>query len=87
MVTVSIILDTPHAVFTNLDEIAGRVILRLNGNTAVTSIVVKLEGESKTRLADPQDRKRATLEVHKVKSHSPAPPRKHHRAWSVGIEN
>ena len=66
MVQVSVALESPNTIYTNLDELSGKVILRLTSNTTVTSVVVKLEGESKTRLADPQDRKRAALEVHKV---------------------
>ena len=70
-------LDRPHAHFTNLDFITGKVILRLNVNESISSIVVKLEGESKTRLGsdyvpggygqyDRFERGRTELEVHKV---------------------
>lgn len=70
-------LDSPHAHFTNLDFITGKVILRLNVNESISSIVVKLEGESKTRLGsdyvpggygqyDRLERSRTELEVHKV---------------------
>ena len=70
-------LDRPHAHFTNLDFITGKVILRLNINESISSIVVKLEGESKTRLGsdyvpgsygqyDRYERGRTELEVHKA---------------------
>ena len=70
-------LDRPHAHFTNLDFITGKVFLRLQVSESITSIVVKLEGESKTRLGteyvpgayaqhDRYDRGRTELEVHKV---------------------
>ena len=66
-------LDRPHAHFTSLDHITGRVILSLTANEAVSTIVVKLEGESKTRLSGPRqqpnDRNdRTELEVHKVRA-------------------
>ena len=71
-------LDRPYAHFTNIDFITGRVVLRLNVPESISSIVVKLEGESKTRLGtdyvnaygqyDRYDRGRPELEVHKVSS-------------------
>ena len=71
--SVRVQLDRPHAHFTNLDLISGRVVLSLSSDEAVSSIVVKLEGESKTRLAGPraihherQNSKKTELEVHKV---------------------
>ncbi|KAI9798633.1 MAG: hypothetical protein M1825_005057 [Sarcosagium campestre] len=71
--SVRIQLDTPHAHFTNLDFISGRVYLQLLHDESVSSIVVKLEGESKTRLAAPRagfneqpDRKKFELEFHKL---------------------
>ena len=70
---VRILLDRPHAHFTNLDFITGKVQLQLYTNETISNIVVKLEGESKTRLAVPEmysydrrDAGRAELEVHKV---------------------
>lgn len=68
---VSIALDHPHEHYTNLDVIQGRVFLRVPNPTNVSSIVVKLEGESKTRLLAPihpsrPDKQRPVLEVHKV---------------------
>ena len=71
-------LDRPHAHFTNIDFITGKAILRLNVNESISSIVVKLEGESRTRLGtdfvnsygqyDRYERGRPELEVHKVSS-------------------
>ncbi|KAI9825674.1 MAG: hypothetical protein M1832_001018 [Thelocarpon impressellum] len=51
---VRIQLDKPHAHFTSLDTITGRVILNLTTNETVSSVVVKLEGESRTRLSGPK---------------------------------
>ncbi|KAF2494223.1 arrestin [Lophium mytilinum] len=68
---VQIRLDKPHAHFTNLDVISGRVLLRVPNTTNVSAIVVKLEGESRTRLLAPtrpdrQNQARPVLEVHKI---------------------
>ena len=68
---VSISLEHPHTNYTNLDVIRGRVSLRVPNPSNVSSIVVKLEGESRTRLLtalrpDRPDRQRPVLEVHKV---------------------
>lgn len=72
--SVTIHLDRPHSHFTNLDILSGRVVLHLTSEAAVSGIQVKLEGESRTRLvgprhayADRSDKKRAELEVHKVR--------------------
>ncbi|KAN0082023.1 hypothetical protein V8E54_003321 [Elaphomyces granulatus] len=66
-------LDRPHAHFTNLDFLTGKVIVQLNSATSISSINVKLEGESRTRLAGPrfpgsdrQDKKKIELEIHKI---------------------
>lgn len=74
--SVKVLLDKPHAHFTNLDFITGRVVLTLGVETPITSIVVKLEGESRTRLAGPKyphgerpDKKRTEIESHKVGMH------------------
>ena len=77
--SVHIQLDRPHAHFTNLDFITGRVLLRISYSETIAAIVVKLEGESKTRLVAPapeweyqgstmfpREQGRAELEVHKV---------------------
>jgi hypothetical protein len=69
---VRIQFDKPNAWhFTNLDFVTGRVILTLPTDATISAITVKLEGESRTRLAGPktaQDdkRRRTELEVHKV---------------------
>ena len=73
--SVRIQLDKPYAHFTNLDVISGTVILSITSNETISLITVKLEGESRTRLAgptnprgtyDPYERDQAQLEVHKV---------------------
>lgn len=46
----SIILDQSFPHYTNLDYITGKVYVRTQTATTVSSIVVKLEGESRTRL-------------------------------------
>ncbi|KAH8686629.1 arrestin [Phaeosphaeriaceae sp. PMI808] len=67
---VSIALQHPHEHYTNLDVIQGKVVLRVPNPTNISSIIVKLEGESKTRLLAPihpnrPDKQRPVLEVHK----------------------
>ncbi|KAJ9209336.1 hypothetical protein DTO166G4_9069 [Paecilomyces variotii] len=71
--TARIHLDRPHAYFTNLDIITGKVIVQLVTDTSISAIQVKLEGESRTRLAGPRyqgdvrpDKKKTELEVHKL---------------------
>ncbi|KAM5465459.1 hypothetical protein MferCBS49748_004915 [Microsporum ferrugineum] len=71
--SVRIFLDRPHAYFTNLDYITGKAVLALSTETPITSIVVKLEGESRTRLASAKyphnersDKKRTEIELHKL---------------------
>lgn len=71
--SVAIHLDRPHKHLTNLDYLTGKVILTLQSETSVAGIQVKLEAESRTRLAGPKyphnehsDKKRTELEVHKV---------------------
>ncbi len=75
--SVSILLDKPHNCFTNLDFISGRVVLQIPYNETISAIVVKLEGESKTRLMSyvdqsgrPSGREHTQLEVHKVSEYS-----------------
>ncbi|KAF8854179.1 hypothetical protein BDZ45DRAFT_657062 [Acephala macrosclerotiorum] len=51
--SVRIALDNPHAFYTNLDFISGRIILSLTSDENVSAIVVKLEGESRTVLMRP----------------------------------
>lgn len=75
--SVSIILDTPHAHVTNLDFITGKVILNFPSNESISLIVVKLEGESMSRVdvglqqvheqgIGQRGRNFAEVEVHKV---------------------
>jgi hypothetical protein len=75
--SVSIVLDRPHAHFTNLDFITGKVILIVPNNETISLVVVKLEGESISRVnISPQQaheqgigqrgRSFGELEVHKV---------------------
>lgn len=68
---VSISLDHPHTHYTNLDIIQGRVFLRVPTPSNVSSIIVKLEGEARTRLLvavrpDRPEKQRPVLEVHKL---------------------
>jgi hypothetical protein len=68
----SIILDQPGNVsFTNLDVISGRVVVRCSKSVDISTIVVKLEGESRTRLMNAGgpdgERPKPQLEYHKVR--------------------
>lgn len=67
---VTVVLDRQNAQYTNLDVITGRVVVRNPSNTALNAIVVKLEGESRTRLfargPHPGDKEKAMTEAHKV---------------------
>lgn len=69
--SLNLVLDKPPGHFTNLDIVTGRVQLRLTNSTQITSITVKLEGESRTRLLSPgnpelREKPHPVLEVHKV---------------------
>jgi len=71
---VQIFLDRPQQQFTNLDVITGSVRLHVPTSSNVSNVLVKLEGESRTRLVAPRDelgreRPRPVLEVHKVHIH------------------
>lgn len=62
--------------FTNLDIVSGKILLTLQNDATISAINVKLEGESRTRLAGPRqansdrsDKKRTELEVHKVSTY------------------
>lgn len=65
-----IVLDQAFSHYTNLDIISGKVIVKTQTSANISSIVVKLEGESRTRLLPPPnpngDRQKAQLEFHKV---------------------
>lgn len=68
---VSLLLDKPQGQFTNLDIVSGKVQVRLPTPQQITSITVKLEGESRTRLLSPgrpeyKEKPHPVLEVHKV---------------------
>ncbi|KIV82525.1 hypothetical protein PV11_04628 [Exophiala sideris] len=72
--SVHIQFDQPRSTcYTNLDFISGRVILVLPSDASISAVTVKLEGESRVRLAVPKfpgnersDKKRTELEVHKL---------------------
>lgn len=66
--SVRIELFKPHSSFTNLDFIEGRLFLSLLSPDAIAAITVKLEAESRSRLAS--DRGETQLEVHKVSKYS-----------------
>jgi len=66
--------DQPDArTYTNLDFISGRVIFAVPTEATISAINVKLQAESRSRLAGPKqpyneksEKKRTELEVHKV---------------------
>ena len=67
----SIVLDQPGNVsFTNLDQISGKVVMRCGKSINIDQILVKLEGESRTRLLSPTgpngEKAKPQLEYHKV---------------------
>lgn len=67
---VSISLVDTHEHYTNLDVVNGKVLLRVQYPANISNIIVKLEGESRTRLMAPvhparPDKQRPVLEVHK----------------------
>lgn len=72
--SVRIDLDQSLLHFTNLDHLSGRVIIALVADASVSAVTVKLEGESRSRLAAPKqpyspersDRTRTEFELHKV---------------------
>ena len=73
--SVRVHLDNPHAFYTNLDFISGKIVLNLLTDETISAIVVKLEGESKTVLIKPpmphergrrEDRSRIIMENHKL---------------------
>lgn len=67
----SVVLDQPANVsFTNLDQISGRVVMKSSKSLDIDNIVVKLEGESRTRLLSPAsggEKQKPQLEYHKVR--------------------
>ncbi|EXJ70693.1 uncharacterized protein A1O5_05683 [Cladophialophora psammophila CBS 110553] len=72
--SVRIQFDQPEQrCYTNLDFVSGNVILVLPNDASISAVTVKLEGESRTRLAGPKfpnnersDKKRTELELHKL---------------------
>jgi len=59
--------------YTNLDFVTGRVIAVFPNDTTISAVTVKLEAESRTRLAGPKspyhdrsDKKKTEFEFHKV---------------------
>ncbi|OBT89559.1 hypothetical protein VE02_01752 [Pseudogymnoascus sp. 03VT05] len=74
--SVRVHLDNPHAFYTNLDFISGKIVLNLLTDETISAIVVKLEGESRTVLIKPppmpheprrrDDRSRIAMENHKI---------------------
>lgn len=72
--SVQVHLDRSPSHFTSLEFISGRVVLSLLNNETISTIVVKLEGESRTRVLasqlplqdQPRARHHAELECHKV---------------------
>ncbi|KIW34968.1 uncharacterized protein PV07_01697 [Cladophialophora immunda] len=72
--SVRIQFDQPvQRCYTNLDFVSGNVILILPNDATISAVTVKLEGESRTRLAVPKfpnnersDKKRSELELHKL---------------------
>ena len=78
----SIVLDQPGNVsFTNLDQISGKVVVRTGKSVDVSGIIVKLEGESRTRLLSPSgpngEKPKPQLEYHKVRDDILRMPRHH----------
>ncbi|KAF6819545.1 arrestin [Colletotrichum sojae] len=53
--SIRIALDNQPEFYTNLDSLAGRVVLHLSRPEQIGGIIVKLEGESKTALGLPQN--------------------------------
>ncbi|KAH0543027.1 hypothetical protein FGG08_002635 [Glutinoglossum americanum] len=70
MPPVRIQLDQPHIHFTNLDFITGKIALSLFNDEAIAQIIVKLEGESMSRLVAPQldntNKRKSETEIHKL---------------------
>ncbi|KAK0363031.1 hypothetical protein LTR02_012714 [Friedmanniomyces endolithicus] len=67
----AVVLDQGgNATFTNLDEISGKIVVRCSKSVDLSSIAVKLEGESRTRLMSPGgvngEKPRPQLEYHKI---------------------
>ena len=61
-----IILDKPPAFYSNLDTVAGRVLLFVHRSEPIGAIIVKLEGEAKTYAADEREPHGRVVENHKI---------------------
>ncbi|TKX19649.1 arrestin N-terminal domain-containing protein [Elsinoe australis] len=65
-----IVLDQDYATFTNLDIVSGKVYVRTAKSISVSTITIKLEGESSTRLLPPptpqNERPKPAIEFHKI---------------------
>ena len=66
-------LEKSNNVYTNLDMITGKAVLAIQRAEAFSAIVVKLECESRTKLAAPSQGRRGRdyeieLECHKVRN-------------------
>lgn len=53
--SIRVLLDNPPEFYTNLDFIKGSVVLNLSRHEHIGAIIVKLEGESRTALAVPNE--------------------------------
>lgn len=76
--SVRIQLESRHNTYTNLDFVTGRVTFSTLSQETISAITVKLEGESRTRLAgvlnprrtyDGFQKEQAQLEIHKVRKY------------------
>lgn len=67
-----LVFDNPdtNVAYTNLDTVSGKAIIRCPKAVTVNSVLVKLEGESRTRLSAPaapgSQKQKPQLEYHKV---------------------
>lgn len=86
--------QTQSQCYTNLDFISGHVVLVLPTDATISAINVKLEAESRTRLAGPKspnnersDKKRTELEVHKVGASHCAGSLQYLTSWTVAVQS
>ncbi|KAF4550737.1 Hypothetical protein D9617_16g015270 [Elsinoe fawcettii] len=66
----AIVLDQNYSTFTNLDIVSGKVYVRTPKSLSVSTVTIKLEGESSTRLLPPptpqNERPKPAIEFHKI---------------------
>lgn len=68
-----LVFDNPdtNVAYTNLDTVSGKVVIRSPKSATVHAVLVKLEGESRTRLMAPaapgSQKQKPQLEYHKVR--------------------